>query len=455
VAEERRRVTRTVLIVDDHVEMAKVVADRLKDDRWQCRVADSGRAAIEALDKEVPDLVITDLRMADVDGLDVLDAVRATAPEIPVIIMTAFGAIESAIEAMRRGAWHYIAKPVRMDEIALQANRAYEHRSLRVVNRQLREERRAGLDALVGKSAAMRALYTLIERVALSTAPVLVRGESGTGKELVARALHAAGPRKDRPFLAINCTALPESLLESELFGHTRGAFTGATSARPGLFVEAGGGTVFLDEIGDMAPALQAKLLRVVQQGEIRPVGSDESRPIDVRLIAATHQDLESRVATGAFRQDLYYRLDVVPLVVPPLREHAEDIPLLVEHFLASAQGRNPHSPVARIAADAIAALVRYPWPGNVRELENLVERLVVVATAPEIGLGELAAIAPAVHGNQERFSLPRDRIATLRDLEEEYITWAIERCGGNKTRAAELLGIDPSTLHRRQKAKR
>ncbi len=446
---------RTVLIADDHVEMARLLADKLREDGWRPRVVDGGRAAIEALHAAVPDLVITDLRMAEVDGLDVLDAARAADPDLPVIIMTAFGAIETAIESMRRGAWHYVVKPVRLDELALHVERAFEHRTLRRVNRQLRVERRLGLSALVGKSAAMRELYALIERVALAAAPVLVRGESGTGKELIARALHEAGPRRDRPFLAINCTALPESLLESELFGHTRGAFTGATSARAGLFVEASGGTLFLDEIGDMTPALQAKLLRVVQQGEVRPVGSDESRAVDVRVIAATHQALEERLADGRFRQDLFYRLNVVPIAVPPLRERLDDVPMLVEHFLAAARARNPHSPVAHIAPAAVTALSRYPWPGNVRELENLIERLVVVGTTAEVDLSELAALAPSVASGQERFSLPRDRLATLRELEEEYIAWMIERCGGNKTKAAELLGIDPSTLHRRTRSRR
>ncbi|MBA3458753.1 MAG: sigma-54-dependent Fis family transcriptional regulator, partial [Deltaproteobacteria bacterium] len=303
---------RTVLIVDDHIEMARLLGDKLREEGWRPRIVDGGRAAIEALGTAVPDLVITDLRMADVDGLDVLDAARAADPDLPVIIMTAFGAIDTAIESMRRGAWHYILKPARLDEISVHAHRAWEHRTLRRENRSLRVERRAGLSALVGKSAAMRELYALVERVALAGSPVLIRGESGTGKELVARALHDSGPRRERPFLAINCTALPESLLESELFGHTRGAFTGATSARAGLFVEASGGTLFLDEIGDMAPALQTRLLRVVQQGEVRPVGSDESRAVDVRLIAATHQDLEERVKDGRFRQDLFYRLNVV-----------------------------------------------------------------------------------------------------------------------------------------------
>jgi two-component system response regulator HydG len=447
--------TRSVLIADDHVEMARLLADKLREEGWRPRVVDSGSAAIESLGTSIPDLVITDLRMAEVDGLDVLDAVRAIDADLPVIIMTAFGAIETAIEAMKRGAWHYVVKPTRLDELTLHANRAFEHRTLRRVNRQLRDQSRSGMSALVGKSAVMRELYSLIERVALSSAPVLIRGESGSGKELVARALHEAGPRRERPFLAINCTALPESLLESELFGHTRGAFTGATAPRAGLFVEASGGTLFLDEIGDMAPVLQAKLLRVVQQGEVRPVGSDENRAVDVRVVAATHRDLEQRVAEGSFRQDLFYRLNVVPVGVPALRERVEDIPLLVDHFLAAARARNPHSPVVRLVPEIVTTLTRYLWPGNVRELENLIERLVVVGTTAEIGLAELAAIAPSVHGNQERFSLPRDQLATLREVEEEYIAWAIERCGGNKTKAAEVLGIDPSTLHRRTRSRR
>ncbi len=446
---------RTVLIADDHIEMARLLGDKLREEGWRPRIVDGGRAAIEALGTALPDLVITDLRMADVDGLDVLDAARAADPDLPVIVMTAFGAIDTAIESMRRGAWHYVLKPARLDEISVHANRAYEHRTLRRVNRQLRVEQRAGLSALVGKSTAMRELYALVERVALAAAPVLIRGESGTGKELVARALHDSGPRRGRPFLAINCTALPESLLESELFGHTRGAFTGATAARAGLFVEASGGTLFLDEIGDMAPTLQTKLLRVVQQGEVRPVGSDESRAVDVRLIAATHQDLEVRVGDGRFRQDLFYRLNVVPLVVPPLRQRLDDVPMLVAHFLGAARARNTHSRVERISDEVVHVLSRYPWPGNVRELENLIERLVVVGTATEVGVTDLAALAPGITGNQERFSLPRDKLATLRELEEEYITWMIERCAGNKTRAAELLGIDPSTLHRRTRAKK
>jgi two-component system response regulator HydG len=444
-----------VLIVDDHVEMARLLAEHLGDHGWSCQVVEGGAAALAALGVALPELVITDLRMAAVDGLDVLDAARAADPELPVIVMTAFGGIDSAIEAMRRGAWHYVTKPVRLDELRLHAERAHAQQRLRRENRALRAAApRSGLDALIGRSAVMRALYTLIERVAPSPAPVLIRGESGTGKELVARAIHQAGPRRDRPFIAVNCTALPEALLESELFGHARGAFTGATAARSGLFVEASTGTLFLDEIGDMAPSLQAKLLRVVQLGEVRAVGSDETRRVDVRLVAATHQDLEEQMKAGAFRADLYYRLDVVPITVPSLREHLDDIPVLVEHFLAQSRARNPHSAVERLAPALIAALARYPWPGNVRELENLVERLVVVAATSEPDVADLREIAPSWGAPGEGFSVGREHMLTLRQIEDEYIAWVLTRCDGNKTRAAEILGVDVSTLHRRKRSR-
>ncbi|MBA3538228.1 MAG: sigma-54-dependent Fis family transcriptional regulator [Deltaproteobacteria bacterium] len=447
--------TRAVLIVDDHVEMARLLGDKLGQTGWTCQVVDSGRAALASLETSVPDLVVTDLRMADVDGLDVLDAARRIDAELPVIIMTAFGAIDSAIEAMRRGAWHYLAKPVRLDELVLHANRAFEQGALRRENRLLRGQTRGAMADLVGRSTVMRELYTLVERVALSPAAVLVRGESGTGKELVARAIHVAGPRRNRPFVAINCTAMPEALLESELFGHVRGAFTGATSARPGLFVEANEGTLFLDEIGDMPPSLQAKLLRVLQQGEVRPVGSDESRLVDVRIIAATHHDLEARIQENHFRADLFYRLDVVPIRVPALRERPDDIRVLAEHFLVASRGRNPHSAVERLAPATMSALAGYRWPGNVRELENVIERLVVIGTSPEVSPDELAIVAPTVRADPDAFAVRRDQLLTLREVEEEYIAWAIERCQGNKTRAAEVLGIDPSTLHRRFRPKR
>ncbi|HVV86029.1 MAG TPA: sigma-54 dependent transcriptional regulator [Kofleriaceae bacterium] len=446
----------TVLVVDDHVEMARVVAEHLEAADWRCEVADGGAAAVAAMRASMPDLVITDLRMTGVDGLDVVDAARAIDPEVPVIVMTAFGAIDSAIEAMRRGAWHYLTKPLRLDELRLHAERALTTRRLGRENRSLRAAiPPTGLDALVGRSAPMVALYALIRRVGPSPSPVMIRGESGTGKELVARALHDTSPRRAAPFVAVNCTALPEHLLESELFGHVRGAFTGATAARAGLFVEADGGTLFLDEIGDMAPPLQAKLLRVVQLGEVRPVGSDESRRIDVRLVAATHHDLEERVASGAMRHDLYYRLSVVPIVVPALRDHPEDIPLLAEHFLRRSRERNPHSPVERLAPSLVTALARHRWLGNVRELENLIERLVVTGDQAELDVSHLAGLGPAWIAPQEPFRIARDQMPTLRQLEDEYLEWVLARCDGNKTRAAEILGVDVSTIHRRRRGGR
>ena len=424
--------------------MANVASEALVDAGWECVVHTSGAAAVAALADGAFELVVTDLRMAEVDGLDVLAAAHDVDPDLPVIVMTAFGGIDSAIESMRRGAWHYVTKPVRLEELRLHAERAIGERRLRRENRALLAAARGDLDGLVGDGPAMRALRALITRVAPSPSPVLIRGESGSGKELVARALHAAGPRAGGPFIAVNCTALPEALLESELFGHVRGAFTGATTARAGLFVEAGGGTLFLDEIGDMAPALQAKLLRVVQLGEVRPVGSDDGQAVDVRIVSATHRDLEARVSAGLFREDLYYRLNVVPIMVPPLRDRREDIPELVARFFAQACARNPHSPVRRLAPELVAALSREPWPGNVRELENQIERMVVVATGPRLGGDALDSVRRRPGAGAD------ERIRTLREVEDDYIAEILARCAGNKTRAAELLGVDPSTLHRR-----
>ncbi|MBL8622344.1 MAG: sigma-54-dependent Fis family transcriptional regulator [Myxococcales bacterium] len=437
------------LVVDDHIEMARVVAEFLTDLGWRCTTVDSGGAAIAALGADAFDVVITDLRMADIDGLDVLAAAHRVDPDLPVLVMTAFGAIDSAIEVMARGARHYLTKPVRLEELRLHVDRALGERRLRLDHAALRRAVDGGVGALVGRTAPMVALRALIERVAPSGAPVLIRGESGTGKELVARAIHAGGPRRDGPFVAVNCSALPEALLESELFGHARGAFTGAAGARAGLFVEAAGGTLLLDEIGDMAPGVQAKLLRVVQLGEVRAVGSDESRAIDVRLIAATHQDLEARIAAGQFRADLFYRLNVVPVLVPALRERGDDIPLLAAEFFARSRARNPHSPAQRLAPEVAHALMQDPWPGNVRELENLIERLVVIAAQPTIGVGDLAACRPSIARPAGLFTTT-EPLRTLRELEDEYVAHVLARCDGNKTRAAEALGIDVSTLHRR-----
>ncbi|EPX64334.1 Response regulator of zinc sigma-54-dependent two-component system [Cystobacter fuscus DSM 2262] len=443
-----------MLVVDDHVEMARLLADALTDAGYTVDVATSGREALAAVRGRVLDAVVCDLRMEQVDGFDVLAAVREADPTLPVLIMTAFGGVENAVEAMRRGAAHYFTKPFRLDEVLLYVQRAIAERRLREENRALRQAvgDRSAFAALVGRSAPLRALYELIERVAHSHAPVLVRGESGSGKELVARALHFEGPRQAGPFVAINCTAIPNALLESELFGHVKGSFTGATTPRRGLFLEADGGTLFLDEIGDMAPELQAKLLRVLEDGEVRAVGADAARKVDVRVVAATHQELEARVREGKFRQDLFYRLNVVPLRVPALRERREDIPLLVEHFIAKSRERNPRARLTGFTPEALAALAAAPWPGNVRELENLVERLAVVTVKETVDLPTLQLHAPGVTVDVHPLVQAQTRLVPLRQLEGEYIAYVVAQCGGNKTRAAEILGIDVSTIHRRER---
>jgi two-component system response regulator HydG len=446
-----------VLVVDDHLEMTRVLAERLGDAGLAVDTATSGAEAVHRLRTGSYDAILTDLRMDSVDGLDVLAAARAVDAELPVLIMTAYGAIDSAIEAIKRGAYHYFAKPFQLDEVLVYVERAIADRRLRTAHRALVKvaEERTGLGAMVGRGAAMQRLYAMIERVAPSSAPVLIRGESGTGKELVARALHLGGPRKERPFVAVNCTALPEQLLESELFGHVRGAFTGATATRRGLFVEAEGGTLLLDEIGDMAPALQAKLLRVLEDGEVRAVGADAPRRVDVRIVAATHQDLEERVQNGTFRADLFYRLNVITLAIPPLRERVEDIPLLVERFVRAAREKNHGTLVERLSPDALAALATAPWYGNVRELENVIERLVIMGGKPEIDRADVEHLAPQVLAAPAPPLLSaKARLVSLRQLEDEYIAWVLAQCGGSKTKAAQVLGVDPSTLYRREKDK-
>jgi two-component system response regulator HydG len=402
-------------------------------------------------------VAITDLRMEGVDGFDVLEGLQRLDPTVPVLIMTAFGAIETAIEAIKRGAYHYFPKPFQLGEVLVFVERALAERRLREENRSLRRLAmdRCRLDAMVGQSRVMQALYDLVERVAQSAAPALIRGESGTGKELVARALHFTGPRRERSFVGVNCSALPATLLESELFGHVRGAFTGASSPRRGLFLEADGGTLLLDEIGDMPTELQARLLRVIEDGEVRAVGSDATRKVDVRIVAATHQPLEDRVREGQFRADLFYRINVVPIVVPPLRERVEDIPLLVEHLLAKAREKNPATRVSRFSPELIAELGRRPWPGNVRELENIVERLVIVCAREVADLEDLEDQLDAKRGDFLPGLQTRSGVLPLKQLEDEYIAWVIGRCGGNKTRAADLLGIDVSTIHRRERSSR
>ena len=436
-----------ILVVDDHAEMARLLVEELAEAGHEVLEATGGAQAIEVARTEQPDVVVTDLRMSGVDGFDVLQAIHDQDASIPILIMTAFGSIDTAVDAMRRGAFTYLTKPFRTAELLVQVDKALAVRALADENRSLR--RRIADNApvgMIGHSEPMRAVYRLIARLADADVPVLIRGESGTGKERVAQALHAAGARATRSFVAVNCASIAASLLESELFGHAKGSFTGAATARRGLFVEADGGTLFLDEIGDMALELQAHLLRVVEDGVIRAVGADTGRRVDVRLVVATHQDLEARVADGRFRADLFYRLNVVPIVLPPLRERVDDIAELFAAF--AARTANPQ----RLSAGAFEALEHYPWPGNVRELENLVRRLGLLVDHPLVTEADLRGVAPNLFGPRSLSPLDvarRDQ-PTLAELERDYIAAVIQACGGNKTRAAEILGIDVSTIHRR-----
>ena len=382
------------------------------------------------------------------DGLGLLEISRRVNPARPVILMTAYSAVDSAIESIRQGAYHYLTKPFRTGELHLFLERALDEAHLRqetlVLRRALGSE--LALSNVIGKSAAMREVCELASRVAQATTPVLVLGETGTGKGLIARAVHGAGPRAKAPFVTVNCAAMPEPLLESELFGHTKGAFTGATGPRKGLFEQASGGTLFLDEIGEMPASLQAKLLDVIERGVVRALGSDRERPVDARVIAATHRNLRARVKTGAFREDLLFRLDVVSLEIPPLRQRPEDLPGLITHFLAKSKARHPTSPVTSIGPDALAKLVAHTWPGNVREVENAIERVVLLGRAAAVSAAELPRDMGTAKAEELAFEGP---VLTLDELERRYARWAITQLGGRKMLTAEKLDVDRKTLAR------
>jgi two-component system response regulator HydG len=441
------------LVVDDVADMAQTIANDLGNAGFETETAADGASAIAKFTKEPTDVVITDLRMKGSDGLDLLAAIKRADSTTPVIIMTAFGAVESAVEAMRRGAYHYVTKPFALETLRSLVERACRERTLARENAVLRRALRSNISSrqLLGNSLAMRQLRALIAQIADATSSVLISGETGTGKELVALAIHTSGPRADKSFVAVNCAALPEHLLESELFGHARGAFTGASTSRRGLFVEAQEGTIFLDEIGDLPPALQGKLLRVLQSGEVRPVGSEATRTVNVRCIAATHKDLSVLVERGEFREDLFFRLDVLRVRVPPLRERSDDVPMLVDHFLRQSLERSSRSVLAGFEPEALEFLAGCDWPGNVRQLENLIERLVVTASQSYARLEDVKrALGPAWTSDP----IPRllQNPMTLHELEERYLDGVLKLVGGNKARAAEILGVDPSTVYRRHK---
>jgi two-component system response regulator HydG len=441
-----------VLIVDDETGILETLQILLRNEGFEPFVADGGRAALEKIPALSPDIVLSDVRMPGVGGVEVLAAARAHDPNTPVILMTAQATLQTAMQAVNEGAFYYIQKPFRNDELLAILKRAAEHRSLRVENTTLKKEilrrDRTSTLAPIGTNRKWLEALRLAEAVAPTDSTVLILGESGTGKEVVARFVHELSNRTEYPFLSINCGALPEGLLESELFGHVKGSFTGAVRDKSGLFSSAEKGTFFLDEIGETTPATQVKLLRVLQHREVIPVGATEAIPIDTRIVAATNRDLEEEIKRGNFRRDLYYRLNVIAIHLPTLRERADDIPMLADTFLLRACERHG-TPPKRFSDGALESMVAYHWPGNVRELENAVERAVILSNSDVV---DRAALPDRITERRAE-PLVSERAApnpTLDTVERAYIMWVLQSEGGNKTRAAEVLGIDPSTLHRK-----
>jgi two-component system response regulator HydG len=446
----------SVLVVDDSPEMVATLERYLGEHGWDVETALGGAEALDLFARDPTDVVLTDLRMQGTDGLDVLESIHRADQHTPVVLMTAFGSVESAVDAIQRGAYNYVTKPFKMATVRMFLERAVNERRRRDPDREPGETalERFGARGLIGASPAMRDLAALVERVARTSSPVLILGETGTGKELVARAIHHESDRRDAPFVTVSCAALPEAALESELFGHAAGAFPGALQSRRGLLAEADGGTLFLDEVADMPVALQGKLLRVLESGEIRAAGGEESRFVDVRCIASTHADLPALVRARTFRQDLYFRLEVIPIRMVPLRERREDLPLLVEHFLARARDSAKDPTPRRFTAEAMGVIEEHAWPGNVRELENAIQRILVTTTLPEI---HAAAVRAALTPLSPRD--PADALAaahlSLEDVEDRYVDAVLRQSRGNKVNAAAILGIDVSTIYRRRARRR
>ncbi|NPV04120.1 MAG: sigma-54-dependent Fis family transcriptional regulator [Syntrophaceae bacterium] len=441
-----------ILVVDDDYAHRTMLKALLSGWGYEVREADDGAAAVESVGKEPLDLVLMDIRMVRVSGIEALEAIRRFNPALPVILMTAYASVETAVEALKKGAYDYLTKPLDFDELRLSLERALEHTHLREENRLLRESLGARFDRgnLIGRSAAMTRLLDLVAQVAPSEATVLISGESGTGKEMIAGAIHANSPRSRGPFIRINCAAITETLLESELFGHEKGAFTGADRRKEGKFRQADGGTIFLDEVSEMSLGMQVKLLRVLQEREFTRVGGEDLIRVDVRVLAATNRDLLKFVAEGRFREDLFYRLNVVNLRVPALRERREDIPLLAQHFLKLFAEKN-RKPLQGFTPRAMDRLLRYPWPGNVRELMNTIERGVVLCRADILDEQDVAPVleaetVPAAAG--QAADAPAVTDASLEALEKAAVLRTLEETGGNKSEAARRLGITRRTLH-------
>ncbi len=442
----------SILIVDDESGILDTLRILLRKEGFEVTTAQGGKAGLEQIRSGNHDIVLTDVRMPQVTGLDILQAAKEQDPVTPVILMTAQASLQTAISAVNAGAFYYIQKPFSNDELLVILRRACEFRQIRVENKQLKQDirrrERPTVSRPLGKSRRFLEVLKLAELVAPTDSTVLIQGESGTGKEVLARYLHNLSHRSDGPFLSINCGALPENLLESELFGHVKGSFTGAVRDKQGLFAAARGGTFFLDEVGEMPPSLQIKLLRVLQEREVIPVGATETIPVDVRIVAATNRDVEEEVRRGNFRSDLFYRLNVIAMELPPLRDRRDDLVLLIDAFLQEMATDRGDEPKA-LSADALDAVMVYDWPGNVRELQNALEHAVVLARGPMIEPTSL----PSRITQRRKEPLVADRPSanpSLDVIERAYIMWVLQAEGGNKTRAAEVLGIDPSTLYRK-----
>jgi two-component system response regulator HydG len=451
----------SIVIIDDEPEMRTLLSDVFTDQGHKTHCFADGASALAALSEGGPlasneedgeiDLILSDIKMPGMDGIELTSQLKQLRPEIPVVLATGFGTIETAIEAMQKGAFHYITKPFKLTELNTVTERAIEFRKLQQDNTVLRQEVRKtwSYGNVIGKSQNMKAIFDLVERVSGASSNVLITGESGTGKEMIAQAIHRSGPRANKPFVAINCTAIPENLLESELFGHAKGSFTGAIQRKRGLFEEANGGTIFLDEIGDMNVLLQSKLLRVIQERKIRAVGENTAIDVNVRIIAATHKDLRAAMKDGRFRDDLFYRLSVIPIQIPPLRHRPEDIPLLAEHFLKKYAAAN-QARVKGFTKRAIQKLLRLRWEGNVRELENVVERAVVLcgdSLVDEADLPTHELVSPEGFFGDATRDFP-----TIEKLEERYIKLILEKTAGRKDKASNILGINRRTLYRKER---
>ena len=439
-----------ILIVDDDRAMGDMLADTLSRRGFATNIQVSGADAFSLLSGEDFDAVVTDLNMRGMSGLELCERVHANRPDVPVLVITAFGSLETAVKAIRAGAYDFITKPFEPEQLALALDRAVQLRNLREELKRLRAGTEpATRTPVIGESAPMQALRALVERVAQTDVSVMITGETGTGKELVARTLHARSARAAGPFVAINCAALPEQLLESELFGHVKGAFTDARSDRRGLFQQANEGTLFLDEIGEMPISLQPKLLRALQERRVRPVGAEQELPFDSRVIAASNRDLEAAVESGEFRQDLLYRLDVIRIELPPLRVRGGDVLVLAQRFIEECASRLAKG-VRGMTSSAAQKLLAYSWPGNVRELQNCIERAVAVTDFENITVEDLPAKVRSYSADQMPSAVASDDLVPLHEIERRYIRRVLEACGGNKTAAAQILAIDRKTLLRK-----